>query len=375
MELTSEKLRLIVSFKDLVKEIEGKIKEGDFLLSFPVKSQSDLEELTSKVKSWSDESLLIFQRAFNSPKNRFEKDLYEAYPRVYNFPGKRRDIEYSTSIQKQIIQEKKLALFGNLRIISVSDAVTQPNKIDLGERINFSVNDKLMLILSKLYELNDEYYYPINEILLGNGIESKRMNEDRELIQMLEDKDLISTNPGPKGEKCAQITSNGIMFYEENLKPKPVIKKQREKQEIKVFLSHGGSHLWKDVARFITKEFGFGTISLQEQKNAGRTIIEKLEQETKDCDFAIIVMTAEDEQSDGNKRARQNVIHEIGFCQGVFGRRNVLVLKQAGVEGFTNISGLVYEEFTENNIKSTFEKIRQELSELKGLYEVHEKDL
>lgn len=131
-----------------------------------------------------------------------------------------------------------------------------------------------------------------------------------------------------------------------------------------IFISHGQSSLWKDVARFIEKELEFDTLVLQEQPNRSRTIIEKLEEEVKECDFAIIIMTAEDEQKDGSIRTRQNIVHEIGFCQGDMGRNNVLVLKQEKVEGFSNISGIVYEEFIGNYIKGTFERIRQELEEL-----------
>jgi len=131
-----------------------------------------------------------------------------------------------------------------------------------------------------------------------------------------------------------------------------------------IFISHGQSHLWKDVARYIDKELEYETLILQEQPNKGRTIIEKLEDELEDCDFAIIIMTAEDEQADGKMRTRQNIVHEIGFCQGHLGRENVLVLKQRGVEGFTNISGIVYEEFVGDNIKSAFQKIEQELDEM-----------
>jgi predicted nucleotide-binding protein len=134
--------------------------------------------------------------------------------------------------------------------------------------------------------------------------------------------------------------------------------------ELLIFLSHGRSDLWKDVERFINKKLEYDTVVLKEQTSRGRTIIEKLEQETEDCDYAIIIMTAEDEQKDGEVRARQNVIHEIGFCQGALGRENVLVLKQKGVEAFTNIAGIVYEEFEGDNIKSTFERIRQELEDL-----------
>lgn len=143
-------------------------------------------------------------------------------------------------------------------------------------------------------------------------------------------------------------------------------------EEITIFISHGGSHLWKDVARYIEKEFSINTLVLQERPNKGRTVIEKLEDETEDCDFAIIVMTAEDEQKDGGLRARQNVIHEIGFCQGAFGRNKVLVLKQKGLESFSNISGIVYEEFVADNIKSTFSKIQQEIEELEK--ELEEED-
>jgi predicted nucleotide-binding protein len=135
-------------------------------------------------------------------------------------------------------------------------------------------------------------------------------------------------------------------------------------EELTIFISHGNSNLWKDVARFIEHELECEALVLQEQPNRGRTIIEKLEEETQRCHFAIIIMTAEDEQLDGSYRTRQNIVHEIGFCQGVFGRQCVLVLKQNGVQDFANLSGIVYEEFYGNNIKSTFEKIRIELEAL-----------
>ena len=162
---------------------------------------------------------------------------------------------------------------------------------------------------------------------------------------------------------CAEYS---YYTFSQNLGSKKKITKHKKKmeEEITIFISHGGSHLWKDVARFIEKELDCDTVVLQERPNKGRTVIEKLEEETEDCDFAIIVMTAEDEQHDGSLRARQNVIHEIGFCQGVFGRDRVLVLKQKGVEGFANISGIVYEEFIGDNVKSTFHKVRQEIEVL-----------
>ncbi|HWY11717.1 MAG TPA: nucleotide-binding protein [Bacteroidia bacterium] len=145
-------------------------------------------------------------------------------------------------------------------------------------------------------------------------------------------------------------------------------------EEITIFISHGRSHLWNNVARYIENKLGINTVILHERPNKGRTVIEKLEEETEDCDFAIIVMTAEDTQADGSLRTRENVVHEIGFCQGSFGRENVLVLKQKGIAPFTNLSGIVYEEFEGENIKSTFPKIQQEIEELLEDLEEEEDD-
>ena len=132
-------------------------------------------------------------------------------------------------------------------------------------------------------------------------------------------------------------------------------------EQFRVFLGHGRNQLYIQVARFIERELDVDTVILEEQANRGRTIIEKLEDETDNCHYAIIIVTAEDEQASGQMRARQNVIHEIGFCQGKFGRENVLVLRQDTVEEFSNISGIVYEPFQGDNIASTHERIRQEL--------------
>lgn len=147
-----------------------------------------------------------------------------------------------------------------------------------------------------------------------------------------------------------------------------------EESELSIFLAHGKSPLCIQVARFIENELELEVILLEERANRGRTIIEKLEDEIEDCDFAIIIMTAEDEQKEGEVRARQNVVHEIGFCQGTLGRENVLVLRQNSVEEFSNISGIVYEPFEGDAISSTFERIRRELRDAEDDYENNDDD-
>lgn len=132
-----------------------------------------------------------------------------------------------------------------------------------------------------------------------------------------------------------------------------------------VFISHGGkSKVWQELARYIEKKLDIETYELSEQINKGRAVIEKLEDILcEKCDYAIVILTAEDELNDGTLRARQNVIHELGLCHGVLGREHILILRQKGVDIFSNISGLVYEEFEGDNIKSVFHKVIEHLEE------------
>jgi predicted nucleotide-binding protein len=55
---------------------------------------------------------------------------------------------------------------------------------------------------------------------------------------------------------------------------------------------------------------------------AGHTIRDVLEDMLERPSFAVLVMTAEDQTADGESRARQNVVHEVGLFQGKLGSEN-----------------------------------------------------
>jgi len=130
----------------------------------------------------------------------------------------------------------------------------------------------------------------------------------------------------------------------------------------RIFISHGHSEVVKlKLRNFVKERLGFEPVVLAEQPDEGLTIIEKLEKHGKDCVFALIVLTADDETASGGSRARQNVIHELGFFHGLLGRDKVLLLKQTSVELFSNISGLLYKEFEDDRIDSIFEEVRSAL--------------
>ncbi|MFI2753628.1 TIR domain-containing protein [Cellulomonas sp. P22] len=125
--------------------------------------------------------------------------------------------------------------------------------------------------------------------------------------------------------------------------PKPVI-----------FIGHGRSDLWKDLKNHLQDKQRYDVEAYETGARGGHTIRDILEDMLKASSFALILMTAEDEQADGALRARQNVVHEAGLFQGRLGFPRAVVLLEDGVESFSNIDGVQYIPFSKGNIRETF---------------------
>lgn len=110
----------------------------------------------------------------------------------------------------------------------------------------------------------------------------------------------------------------------------------------KVFIVHGHDDALKqEIARTLEKS-GLKPIILSEQANRGQTIIEKLEEQSDGVKYAIILYTGDDAMSNGNKRARQNVVFEHGYFTAKLGRKFVCVIKDVDVEPVGDNDGVIY---------------------------------
>jgi hypothetical protein len=124
-----------------------------------------------------------------------------------------------------------------------------------------------------------------------------------------------------------------------------------------VFIGHGQSSMWRDLRDHLKDKHGFQVECFEGDARAGTSIIQVLDNMLSASSVALLVMTAEDEMLDGAHRARQNVIHEIGLFQGRHGFDRVIVLKEEGVEDFSNLAGIVQIRFKSGNIKETFGEV------------------
>lgn len=129
----------------------------------------------------------------------------------------------------------------------------------------------------------------------------------------------------------------------------------------RVFISHGQANDWREVQQYIEKDIGLDTRELAQEANQGRTILEKLNATADECDGAVIVMTGDDLDADGQTRARENVIHEIGFFQGKYGLSRICLMHEEGVNIPSNIHGLVYTPFPKGTVTAAFGLLHREL--------------
>ena len=129
----------------------------------------------------------------------------------------------------------------------------------------------------------------------------------------------------------------------------------------KIFIGHGRSPEWRDLKDYLRDRLRLEVDEFNMSPAAGLTTPERLAQMLDDAAFAFIVMTPEDEQPDGSKRARENVVHEAGLFQGRLGFRRAILLVENKCEEFSNIHGLTQIRFDSGNMRAYFDEIRSVL--------------
>jgi predicted nucleotide-binding protein len=115
-----------------------------------------------------------------------------------------------------------------------------------------------------------------------------------------------------------------------------------------IFIVHGHNNEAKlALARYLEK-LGLKAIILHEQANFGKAIIEKFETNASDINYAIVILSPDDEfistksPLTTNFRARQNVILELGYFYGLLGRSKVAVMVIDNIEIPSDILGIAY---------------------------------
>jgi predicted nucleotide-binding protein len=140
-----------------------------------------------------------------------------------------------------------------------------------------------------------------------------------------------------------------------SLNPTKDDKKELEIFDTKrVFLVHGRDNELKEATARFLGNLGLEPVILHEQANKGQTIIEKFEANS-DVAFAVVLITPDDvgalagEEDKLKKRARQNVLFELGFFIGKLGRKRVIALLKDEIEIPSDFDAVVYTKVDGND--------------------------
>lgn len=151
-----------------------------------------------------------------------------------------------------------------------------------------------------------------------------------------------------------------------------------ENEEKQIFIVYGHDHTSREQLELILKKLDLNHSKIV--NDSGMTIIEALEKKVSEIHCGIVLLTADDlaiskhdykkKSSTGEpiepfltKRARQNVILELGMLIPVLGRENIIVLRKEGVEVPSDMSGVFYIGF-ENHIKETVQRMARRLKDI-----------
>lgn len=131
----------------------------------------------------------------------------------------------------------------------------------------------------------------------------------------------------------------------------------------KVFIGHGGDPQWKYLHRALNDTHGIVAEAFESSERSGYHTLVVIDQMVRSSAVAVVVMTGEDQMGDGQLRARENVVHEVGFCQGALGIENTIVVLESGVSEPSNIAGLTQIRFSKGNLIEVEGKIVEALEQ------------
>jgi len=115
------------------------------------------------------------------------------------------------------------------------------------------------------------------------------------------------------------------------------------KREIFIIHGHdGGVTGLRRELKLLLREAGITPKILEEEPTIGsETIIEKLIRVSSSCAYAVALFTKDDFTSDGEYRARQNVLLETGYFMGKLGRDRISLIN-VGVDIPSDLKGILY---------------------------------
>lgn len=185
-------------------------------------------------------------------------------------------------------------------------------------------------------------------VIIVSFIDYKKNNEDfNDVIESMNiagfsEESITEVKNAYEKHKAKSLPEKEVKVKEATKNLKSAVNKNKKD----VFIVHGHNEELKEKVARTLEKLKLNPLILHEQSDEGLTVIEKFEKHS-NVDFAIVLLTYDDygnakSNDEKNKRARQNVILELGYFIGKLGRSKVMPLYEKNVELPSDISGVLY---------------------------------
>lgn len=209
---------------------------------------------------------------------------------------------------------------------------------------------------------NNWWKKTINEALEVTDDDKKAQKSARERRSSQDDKSVFQERRAKRVARLADAFRDDWALGVFQVTPPTNVPAVAREITNRVFIVHGHDMAMLAEVETFVRRIGLDAIILSGKPNEGRTLIEKFENHAVKASAAIVLLSPDDEvrEADGttNRRARQNVILELGYFTGVLGRALVVPLYKTGVELPSDYHGIVYVAFEGNWMVALAKELR-----------------
>jgi len=142
-------------------------------------------------------------------------------------------------------------------------------------------------------------------------------------------------------------------------------------KKFNVAIIHGRTRTRKSIENYV-RELGFIPRILMNEYSAETIFTRFRDLIWADIHCAVVLLTADDLIANDKRRARQNVVFELGYCFGAFdsipddadykAENAIIVIEEEGVELFADITGVTTIKFERGKLSKEKDKIVQALA-------------
>jgi hypothetical protein len=191
------------------------IDVGQSLYNKEVATENDLNCLEDGVLTWAAQVAETYINAFVAEDNYFLQEFNSATNTSFHMEGIGTTLKQRISDFKMLIHNKIAVLKATARIMQECTVCRVPLTEEVVVQKEYSLNEKLDLILNKLYHLHDGSFYPVRYLLVGNGVPLEP-KEERGLANILHDRDLVVVFLSSDTLR-AKLTPVGVKYVENQL--------------------------------------------------------------------------------------------------------------------------------------------------------------